>query len=124
MRKYWLLIGLLASAIVLAAVVSIDLGSAPYKNLPAVQGVNQSSITEVRGGAMSAAVGAYMTINGTSSIQNGQTVNFTYPGGVTESGTVVNKMWSDSTQPMGNFGNCDLSPCDINSDGSNDSWFM
>ncbi len=111
-KKRWLIAGLLATGIAIAGVVSINLGSSEYQNRSSIHGVTESDIGEVRGAAMSQAVGVYRLSHGLASISSGQTVSFRYPSGRTESGLVRDPNMSDSTSPLGNFGgNCDFLPC-------------
>lgn len=105
------------SALVLFAFASqaqtIDARTSPFGDLAAVQGVDISSIDEVRQAAQFALWGAYQSLNGLNSIPLNQPFTIIYPDGSSEMAVRVCSSGTACVQPIdGTRKNADGSSAD------------
>lgn len=79
---------------------TIKANDSPYSSVPAIQGVTIDDIVEVRVGALTAAAGAYRTVNGFGSLPTGSMFKMVYSDLSKECGEIISPISSVGAGPV------------------------
>lgn len=98
--SFVLILLLFASSSAYSQSISINAGQSPYNQVPAAQGINTNSMSELRMAAGLGLVGMYRTTHGPMSVPVNSVVEVTYQNGSKEKLKVVCLTGSTCVQPI------------------------
>lgn len=111
-KKKWVLLACLIAGGVVAAGVSIDGRTEPYRSLSNVNGTSINSDALIRSVGLTQAAATYRLSHGPSSLPAGSTFQMTWPNGSRESGAITSTTSSLGAVPVPNT-QCSSDDCGV-----------
>lgn len=113
-KKKWVLLSFLIAGGVIAAGVSIDGRTEPYRSLSNVNGTSTNSDSLIRNVGLTQAAATYRLSHGPSSLPAGSTFRMTWPNGSSEGGAITSTTSSLGAVPIPNTQCPSKDDCGVN----------